>query len=424
MKKWFSLAMALCMCISFSLVVGAEQPFEPGEIELSVVATELEDGTYSVEYTATTTMVEVLAKAAALYRSHDRMGGFSFICMLHDPLVSQIDTVKEADFTFECVKWGENDVFVFDVAKVTQSGIKITYRINPLVMLEWDNAPTADVKAALTQPMTMKATEIVSADAIAGIDEDFTTHATLHIEGDGIQKYFDMPSVLAAEGDSSMSIVTLGGGDPGTDPGIGEDCPRDERCPAGHFTDLNLQLWYHDGVHYCADEKIMKGMTPTLFEPDTPITRAMIATTLYRIEGSPEIDGVQVFDDVDPTAWYGGPIEWAAENGVVNGYGDGNFGPDDPITREQMAAMLYRYVKEKGYDVTVPEGANLLAYGDSDKISAYAVPAMTWACHVELFKGYEDATLRPTAATRRCEAAVLLYRYCTNILNRAYLGLM
>lgn len=402
--------LTLCIVMSFTLIISAASPIDPAKIDLSVTATEESDGSYKVTYVATSTMLEELTKAAALYRTDPRMNEFRFICILSDSLVAQVESVEESDFSFDSVKWKDKDVFVFEKAKVSGDKLIITYILNPEVYQDWFTAPTADVKEALTKPMSMTATEVISAEALEKVGDTLKTTASIYIEGEGMLKYFDEYSVLAATGYNTMDV-------PSIEPGEDDGCPSDSRCPAGHFTDLNLQAWYHDGVHYCSEEDLMIGMTATTFEPDIMITRAMIATILYRLEGSPATVNAETFDDVDSLAWHAIPIEWAYANGVVEGYGNGKFGPDDPITREQMAAMLYRYANKKGLDVTVPADMAPILLFDIDDVSDYAVNAIEWACYTDLLQGYDDLTLRPQGQTRRCEAATLIYRYCTKILK-------
>ena len=144
-------------------------------------------------------------------------------------------------------------------------------------------------------------------------------------------------------------------------------------------------------------------------------SRAMIATILWRLEGSPVVNYTMRFDDVDAGSWYGEAVRWAASEGIVTGYGSNSFGPDDPITREQMATMLYRYAQYKKYDVSVGENTNILSYADSDQLGEWAVPAMQWACGAGLINGTGDgSTLSPQGQATRAQAAGVLMRFCEN----------
>ena len=181
------------------------------------------------------------------------------------------------------------------------------------------------------------------------------------------------------------------------------------------FVDVPRDSWYYDGVAYAYEKGLMNGTGATTFSPDMTTSRAMIATILWRLEGSPVVNYAMRFDDVDAGSWYGEAVRWAASEGIVNGYGSNSFGPDDPITREQMATMLYRYAQYKKYDVSVGENTNILSYADSDQLGEWAVPAMQWACGAGLINGTGDgSTLSPQGQATRAQAAVMLMRFCEN----------
>ena len=139
----------------------------------------------------------------------------------------------------------------------------------------------------------------------------------------------------------------------------------------------------------------------------------MIATILWRLEGSPVVDYQMTFDDVANGRWYTEAIRWAASEGIVGGYGDGSFGADNSITREQMAAMLYRYAQHKGYDVSIGEDTNILSYTDVSDLSEWAGSAMQWACGAGVITGAGNA-LYPQSDATRAEAATMLMRFCEN----------
>ncbi len=142
-------------------------------------------------------------------------------------------------------------------------------------------------------------------------------------------------------------------------------------------------------------------------------TRAMVVTILWRLEGKPSAE-TAAFTDVAANTWYAEPVAWASANGIVNGYGSGKFGPSDTITREQMAAIMYRYAMYKGYDVS-GNGADLSVFSDADQISAWAVPAMKWACSAGLISGVGSDTLAPRGSASRAQTAVILYRFCEKV---------
>ena len=169
-------------------------------------------------------------------------------------------------------------------------------------------------------------------------------------------------------------------------------------------------FWYYDAVSYVYAKGLMGGTSATTFSPEISTSRAMIAVILWRLEGSPTVDAYTDFSDVADGAWYTEGVRWASSVGVVGGYPNGSFGPNDPITREQMAAMLYRYADYKGWDVT--ELADLSAFTDAESISGYAVTALRWANAAGIVGGYNDSTLRPQGNARRSEAAAMLQRFC------------
>lgn len=192
-------------------------------------------------------------------------------------------------------------------------------------------------------------------------------------------------------------------------------CPRDNTCPIWPFTDASTTAWYHDGVHYCLENGLMEGVADTLFAPNASLTRAMLVTILWRVEGKPVVNYYMPFTDVDGGAWYAEAVRWAASEGIVNGVTDTSFAPDDPITREQLAAILWRYAKAKGYDVSIGEETNILSYEDFAQISEYAIPAMQWACGAGIINGVTESTLVPQGTATRAQAATMLMRFCENI---------
>ena len=147
---------------------------------------------------------------------------------------------------------------------------------------------------------------------------------------------------------------------------------------------------------------------PSKFLPDGSTTRAQLVTILYRLEGSPAASA-NPFNDVARGSYYEKAVAWAAEHSIVNGYGDGLFGPNDRITREQLASILYRYAQYKKLDVSVGEDTNILSYHDATSISDYAFPAMQWACGAGLLNGANGDLLPKNTATR-AQTATILYR--------------
>lgn len=192
------------------------------------------------------------------------------------------------------------------------------------------------------------------------------------------------------------------------------DCSMGDDCPLCGFGDLDSGAWYHDGVHYCLEKGLMQGFSDGLFRPDGETTRAQLAMILWRLEGSPTVETAPEFDDVDPDAWYIGAVRWASAEGVVRGFGDGRFAPDEAVTREQMAAILCRCAARLGHDVSAD--GDLSGFADAASVSAYAVPALEWARATCLVEGIEqDGALRlaPGDPTTRAQMATLLLRFLT-----------
>ena len=179
------------------------------------------------------------------------------------------------------------------------------------------------------------------------------------------------------------------------------------------FTDVAESAWYYDAVAYVYENGIMEGTGGTLFQPAATTTRGMIVTMLYRLEGEPAA-GSSTFADVPAGTWYASAVAWASANGIVTGYGNGAFGPEDTITREQLAAILYRYAQYKGYEVTAA-GASLGGYTDAGQISAWAQAAMTWANAQDLITGNTATTLNPLGQASRAEVAAILMRFAENV---------
>jgi len=249
--------------------------------------------------------------------------------------------------------------------------------------------------------------------------------------------------------------------------------PITPEIPVNPFGDVKGTDWFIDAVIYVNDKGLMTGTStsPMLFSPDAALTRGMVVTVLHRIEGSPgdydddnsdaynyaydydydeyddydddydyaydynydyaynydndddynytydaydyayDYGSTNQFYDVDASQWYGSAVKWAADNDIVSGYGDGRFGPEDNITREQMATILYNYCKWKGIDVSVGEDTNILSYNDAFIISEWAIPAFQWACGAGIINGKPGDLLDPQGNATRAEFATLLMRF-------------
>lgn len=178
------------------------------------------------------------------------------------------------------------------------------------------------------------------------------------------------------------------------------------------FTDVRESDWFHNAVLYVYINGLMNGTSQTTFEPYGGSSRAMLATILYRMEGVPSIlgEGRAFFTDILAGRWYTDAVTWCAANGLAKGYGNGRFGPDDPLTREQLVTLLYRYAAWKGWDTSAGAKTDLHSYPDVAQVSGWAVPAFQWACGAGIVEGMTDGRLAPKAGANRAELAQILAR--------------
>ena len=180
------------------------------------------------------------------------------------------------------------------------------------------------------------------------------------------------------------------------------------------FNDVSANDWFASAVDYVTGKGMMNGTADNTFSPKANTTRGMIVTVLYRLENQPSTSAAS-FTDVASGAYYANAVAWANANGIVSGYGSGKFGPNDKVTREQLAAILYRYAQYKKYDVSVGEDTNILSYDDAQSISTYAIPAIQWACGAGVVTGKSGSKLDPKGNATRAEVAAMLMRFCENV---------
>lgn len=178
------------------------------------------------------------------------------------------------------------------------------------------------------------------------------------------------------------------------------------------FEDVKVEQWFYEAVKYVYDNELMNGISATEFNPNGLLTRGTIAQVLFNLEGA-DADAAAVFDDVPADAWFADAVNWAAANNIVTGYGDGTFGPDNNITREQMAAILYRYAQFKGYDVSAK--GDLTAFTDGDNVSEWATDALAWCVGAKLINGRDNGTVDATGTATRAEIAQIFMNFCENI---------
>ena len=202
---------------------------------------------------------------------------------------------------------------------------------------------------------------------------------------------------------------------------VSAPCPGGKACPGSRFTDMPpAGNWAHNAIDFTVAHKLFAGMSDTTFEPNARLTRAMIVMILYRLEGEPAAAAESAFTDVRSGAWYAGAIGWAAGSGIVNGVGGGRFDPNGLATREQTAAILYRYARFKGCDLDAC--GDLSAFADAGSVSAFALAPMTWAVGERLISGNAiggRTLLDSQGVTTRAQFATIMMRYILNVVQPA-----
>ena len=218
-----------------------------------------------------------------------------------------------------------------------------------------------------------------------------------------------------------LDEIAEGMGDPleGQDLAVTEaDNPDNPDTPGGdvsdRFKDVPRDAWYHDAVQWAVDKGLMNGVSDTLFAPNDTATRAMVVTMLWRLAGEPASSASAPFTDVSSDAWYAEAVAWAAETSAVNGTSADAFSPDTPVTREQLAAILYRYAQARGKGFT-GAWAFLLDFSDAASVSEWADEAMHWMTMHGVITGMGDGTLAPRDNAARAQIATMFMRFCEEI---------
>lgn len=270
------------------------------------------------------------------------------------------------------------------------------YAINKPSDVENGSIKVSDSKAQKGDTVTITITpdEGYALDELAVYDAD-GDEIDLEDKGDG-KFTFEMPK---GDVEIEVSFVTIA-----------------EEAPKADFADVAADAWYADAVQYVFENGMMSGTSETTFSPNLTTTRGMIVTILYRLEGTPDLSDENLgypYADVDADAYYADAVYWACQNGIVAGMSAEQFAPNNAITREQMAAILYRYAQFKGYDVSAK--ADLSVYTDASAVGAYATDAMAWANGAELITGTSATTLSPAGNATRAQVATILMRFCENV---------
>lgn len=174
------------------------------------------------------------------------------------------------------------------------------------------------------------------------------------------------------------------------------------------YPDVNTEYWYHSGIHYALETGLMVGYEDQTFRPDEQLSRAMAVTVLYRLAGEPEVTAADTFSDVPDNVWYTNAVAWAVEEGYVYGYDDGCFRPDQSVSRQELVAILYRYAEKNGYDMQA--GGDLSGFTDVDALHDFAKTPMAWATGKSLVEGMENQTLQPLGTATRAQFVTLMLR--------------
>ncbi len=376
LKRTLALVLAVCLCLSAVPAVMAAEPMEPGDIDLSIHATERTGGGYAVRYTASIVMVDWLAKPAAYNCADDRMADLEVVCTLTDPLVDQLTAVDEDDFTFTCAKWEGEDIFVYEDASTVTGGIEIRYSLNPVVLRDWKTAATADVYNALRQKMTMTATKNVTDAQMRAAGNGYTSHAKIDLVGRLMDFYFDQDVVLAHEGTATLRLGSGGGAGGSGKPSLIED----------HVAYI---IGYEDGT----------------VRPQNNITRAEVATIFFRLltdESRADYwKTTNSFSDVAKGDWFNNAISTLSNAGIITGYPDGSFKPNASITRAEFAAISVRFS-----DVVYTQNSS---FTDVDA-SHWAAKYISLAEYLGWVNGYPDGTFRPNNLITRAESMTLINR--------------
>ena len=190
-----------------------------------------------------------------------------------------------------------------------------------------------------------------------------------------------------------------------------KDCPRDATCPIEPFADTANDAWWHDGIHYCIEAGLMNGLRADRFGPDLTLSRGMLVTVLYRLAGQPEAQAEAGFADVPAGMYYADPVAWAAEQGIVKGYSADTFGPNAPVTREQLCVILARYAQAVQGESAGTETSSL-PFTDSASVSPWAADGVLWCSENGVVNGLPDGRFAPQGTATRAEAAAMLQRFC------------
>lgn len=309
-------------------------------------------------------------------------------------------TFNEANVTVgsNCTKEVKNDTIVVTYTKPSSGGSsggsssgKTTYKVTTSAVNNGGvNASPSNAEKGATITITLSPDKGYKLDKLTVTDGSGKTVSTVK-KSDTVYT-FTMPASAVKVGVSYVKAT---------------ETPSETK-----FNDVSANDWFASAVDYVTGKGMMNGTADNTFSPKANTTRGMVVTVLYRLENQPSTSAAS-FTDVASGAYYANAVAWANANGIVSGYGSGKFGPNDKVTREQLAAILYRYAQYKKYDVS---GANSLdGYTDAQSVSSYAVPALQWANAAGIVTGKSGSKLDPKGNATRAEVAAMLMRFCENV---------
>ena len=311
-------------------------------------------------------------------------------------------TFNEANVTVgsNCTKEVKNDTIVVTYTKPSSGGSaggsssgKTTYKVTTSAVNNGGvNASPSSAEKGATITITLSPDKGYKLDKLTVTDGSGKTVSTVK-KSDTVYT-FTMPASAVKVGVSYVKAT---------------ETPSETK-----FNDVSANDWFASAVDYVTGKGMMNGTADNTFSPKANTTRGMVVTVLYRLENQPSTSAAS-FTDVASGAYYANAVAWANANGIVSGYGSGKFGPNDKVTREQLAAILYRYAQYKKYDVSVGEDTNILSYDDAQSISSYAIPAIQWACGAGVVTGKSGSKLDPKGNATRAEVAAMLMRFCENV---------
>ena len=398
-------------------------------------------GTYSEDITVSSSQSATVTISASFTVKQRSSGGSSSSSSVSDQTVDKIEAAKDGSTVEITLRTGQTtlDKEVFeelagrDVTLEISLSNGVTWSVNGQDIPE--NAKLSDLDLGVTLDASAIPASVINAitgavDTIQlSLKHDgafgftMTLTAPLGKENKGLwanlyyynedsrELEFQAADKIASDGTASFPF------DHASDYAIVIDTDSHEPVELP-FTDVPEDAWYADAAAYVYKHGLMAGTSATTFAPEVTTSRAMIATILWRMAGSPVVNYAMTYTDVDPAAWYGEAVRWATSEGVVTGYGNGLFGTNDPITREQFATMLWRFAQTEDYDVSVGEDTNILSYTDAFDVAEYAIPAMQWACGAGVITGTGDgSTLTPQGQATRAQAAVMLMQFCENYVT-------